>query len=154
MIISRSKIKIIRLSIDSINEASFLLAHYIHPYQWAEKKQEECLHNLKQLLQFKNADFLVALNGDAPAGFIALNWGFSTTKGKPILLIQDLFVMPSFRRNGIAKMLIDESVLLAKERDANRLQLNTSTSNNNARSLYQSKGFEWFPDKEIYMLFI
>nr|WP_233711345.1 GNAT family N-acetyltransferase [Lederbergia citrisecunda] len=122
--------------------------------QWTEKNREECLYNLKKLLQFKNANFLMVKSGDSPAGFITLNWGFSTTKGKPILLIQDLFVMPSFRRKGIAKMLINESILLANEKDANRLQLNTGTSNNNARSLYRSMGFEWFSDKEIYMLFL
>ncbi|MFC0651172.1 GNAT family N-acetyltransferase [Lederbergia wuyishanensis] len=126
----------------------------MYPSQWNEKNQKDCLQKLIKLLEFQNANFLLAKIGGTPAGFIALNWGFSTTKGKPILLVQDLFVMPGFRRKGIAKMLINESILLGKERDANRLQLNTGTNNNNARALYQTLGFEWFPNKEIYMLFI
>ncbi|MBW8349671.1 GNAT family N-acetyltransferase [Bacillus sp. IITD106] len=154
MKISQSKINIIHLCTESLYEASFLLAHYMHPNQWTEKNQKECLQNLTKLLEFQNANFLLAKSDDTPVGFIALNWGFSTTKGKSILIIQDLFVMPSFRRNGIARMLIDEAILLAKEKDANRLHLNTDTNNNNARSLYQAMGFKWFPEKEIYMLFL
>ncbi|WP_233713348.1 GNAT family N-acetyltransferase [Lederbergia citri] len=154
MKISQSKINIIRLSNESLYEASYLLAHYMYPNQWSEKSQKECLQNLIKLLEFQNAHFLLAKSSDTPAAFIALNWGFSTTKGKPILIVQDLFVMPNFRRKGIARMLIEEAILLAKEKGANRLQLNTGTNNNNAQSLYQSIGFEWFPEKEIYMLFL
>ena len=43
---------------------------------------------------------------------------------------------------------------LGRKHGANRLQLETDTQNMPARALYSQHGFEWFPDKEIYMLFL
>ncbi|MGM0885281.1 MAG: GNAT family N-acetyltransferase, partial [Bacillota bacterium] len=59
-----------------------------------------------------------------------------------------------FRKKGIAKLLINKAIEIANQNNANRIQLNTGTQNMNARNLYETMGFEWFPDKEIYMYFL
>ncbi|SFS76580.1 N-acetyltransferase [Paenibacillus sp. BC26] len=105
-------------------------------------------------VNFNNADFFMVRREAVFMGFIALNWGFSTTKGQPFLRIQDLYVLPQFRKKGIAKLLVDKAIEVARQNNANRLQLNTGTNNESARSLYKTLGFEWFPEKVIYMYFL
>ncbi len=68
--------------------------------------------------------------------------------------VQDLFVLPAYWRRGIAKALLQHLADLGCRRGANRLQLESDTQNMPARALYSAYGFEWFPDKEIYMLFL
>ncbi|WP_062104323.1 GNAT family N-acetyltransferase [Bacillus niameyensis] len=116
--------------------------------------KDECKNKIERLLKFEHAQFLLAKIDGEYVGFIALNWGFSTTKGQPFLRIQDLFVLEEFRRKGAASALIEESIVITKRNNANRLQLNTGTNNIQARKLYESSGFERFENKEIYMLFL
>ncbi len=142
------------LSLDSLSDASFLLVNYIYSDHWKQEQFEECLQKINQLLHFHGAELLIAWHKEKPCGFIALNWGFSTTKGQPFLTIQDLFVLEKFRKNGVGKALIQKSIDFAVKNRANRLQLNTGTDNKKARRLYHSLGFEWFPNKEIYMFFL
>ncbi|MBP1917515.1 GNAT superfamily N-acetyltransferase [Lederbergia galactosidilyticus] len=68
--------------------------------------------------------------------------------------IQDLNVRPEHRKKGVATALINKVKVWAEFHQANRLQLNTGTNNRMARQLYEGLGFEWFPDKEIYMYFL
>ncbi|MCJ7840711.1 GNAT family N-acetyltransferase [Lederbergia sp. NSJ-179] len=147
--------EIVALSSDLLSEASHLLVDYMNPNgDWQLGQLEKCRQNLKNLLDFACADFFMARRGADFVGFIALNWSFSTTKGKPFLRIQDLYVRPAFRKTGVAKALINKAKELAVQHQANRLQLNTGTNNKKARQLYEGLGFEWLPEKEIYMYFL
>lgn len=150
-----SKTEILNLSLDLLSEASYLLVNYIYPKgDWGINEQEVCKQNLRHLLNFKYADFMMVKKDDECIGFIAVNWGFSTTKGQPFLRIQDLYVLPQYRYKGFAKLLVNKAIDLADQNNANRIQLNTGTENKDARTLYESLGFEWFPNKEIYMYFL
>ena len=155
MVVIVSQPEILELSSELLSDASYLLVNYIYPNDdWGTSHQEECKQNLRRLLDFKNAELLMARAGDDFVGFIALNWGFSTTKGLPFLRIQDLYVLPQYRKKGIAKLLMNKAIEIAKQNNSNRIQLNTGSLNTNARNLYEALGFEWQPDKEIYMYFL
>lgn len=148
-------VEIIELTVGLLPQASLLLAGYMYPNNdWGAEQLERCWDNLIRLLTFQHANvFMAKLNEDF-VGFIAIHWGFSTTTGKLILRIQDLYVVPWARKQGIARLLINRAADLAKQKDANRLELNTGTGNTGARQLYEALGFERQSGKEIYMHFL
>ncbi|MDF2721334.1 MAG: GCN5-related N-acetyltransferase [Paenibacillus sp.] len=149
------KCEIVPLTSELLAEGGLLLANYIDPQSGAAPEaQQRCIHILQNLLQSPYASFYMAKAEESFAGFMALNWGFSTTKGQPFVIVQDLFVLEAYRKRGIAKSLIRHAVHIARQHQANRVQLNTATGNEAARRLYEQLGFEWFPHKEIYMYFV
>lgn len=147
-----SEVAIVELAPDLLAIGAALLA--AHLAGWSTTTPAECEQILRRLLTFPGAQLVLARRLGHYCGFAALHWGFSTSKGQPILRVQDLFVSPDHRRQGVARALLEYAAELGRARGANRLQLETGTDNIAARSLYQSLGFEWFPQKEIYMFFL
>ncbi|MFF2017705.1 GNAT family N-acetyltransferase [Paenibacillus sp. NPDC058177] len=146
------EIEVVELNDSLVDEASLLLAAYRLESGWDAQNQEECKAALLRLLEFNNAFCLLALHEDECLGFVTFHWGFSTTKGLPILKIQDVFTLPKYRKLGVAKTLLNLTIELASKSGAQRLQLETDTDNIPARTLYSNIGFEWISHKEIYML--
>jgi ribosomal protein S18 acetylase RimI-like enzyme len=147
-------ITIAELTRDFIGPAAALLACHLWPGSKPIDHQTICEQILLRLLAWPSAQCFLAEQAGAWAGFASINWGFSTSKGQPILRVQDLFTLPEYRQRGIAKALLDHLARLGRQQGANRLQLETDTRNAPARALYSAYGFEWLPDKEIYMLFL
>ena len=56
-------------------------------------------------------------------------------------LVRDLFVPPRFRRQGVARDLLDFVIAAAREAGARRVSLQTETGNAPARALYAEAGF-------------
>jgi GNAT superfamily N-acetyltransferase len=142
------------LSPGTLASASLLLACYMYPAGWSEQQRQECELALERLLYFEGAGFVLAKLAASYGGFISLHWGFSTTKGLPILRVQDLFTLPHYRRQGVGRALLQHAAQLARAQGANRLQLETDQQNTPAQALYQATGFEWLPSKRVYMLFL
>jgi ribosomal protein S18 acetylase RimI-like enzyme len=147
-------IETVDLTSELLSQAATLLAHYRFPGGWSTPERQECETALTRLLKFESVRFLLAGQGEAFLGFTALSWGFSTTKGQPILYVQDLFTLPEYRRRGVATALLHRAIAIAREGGAHRLQLLTDGENVSARALYASRGFEWFPRKAVYMLYL
>ena len=147
-------ITVIELSRDLVSPAATLLAQYLWSQSRTTDHQAACEASLLRLLQWPSADLFLAVQTQVLVGFVSINWGFSTSKGQPILRIQDLFTHPQHRRRGVAHALLQHLVQLGRQHGANRLQLETGTYNTPTRTLYTPLGFEWFVDKEIYMLFL
>ncbi|WP_248929181.1 bifunctional GNAT family N-acetyltransferase/NUDIX hydrolase [Paenibacillus hamazuiensis] len=145
-------IEIVELNHSLIREASLLLAGYRAEGGWDGGHAEECEAALLRLLEDAHTICLLARHQDEYAGFVTYHWGFSTTKGLPILKIQDVYTSPKHRNSGVGQALLQHTVELARERGAHRLQLETDTGNLPARSLYEKLGFEWISQKEVYML--
>jgi ribosomal protein S18 acetylase RimI-like enzyme len=148
------RIEVVALTPALLGPAAVLVADYAHPAGWGEVERAACEHSLSCLLESGVGFVLLARWRERFAGFASLTWGFSIRKGKRTLLLHVLFTHPECRRQGVARALVREAIRIARERDATRLQLDTGSENVAARTLYDSLGFEWFPRKEIYMLFL
>lgn len=83
----------------------------------------------------------MALDGEAALGFVQLYPSFSSVRLRPIWILNDLFVAGSARRQGIARLLMDAAVGLARSTGAARLVLSTAKDNAAAKSLYLSLGY-------------
>lgn len=74
-------------------------------------------------------------------GFVQLYPLFSSTRMKKLWLLNDLFVHPKYRGQGIAIQLIEKAKALVKETDACGLVLETEKSNSIGNRLYPKTGF-------------
>ncbi len=75
-------------------------------------------------------------------GFTQLYPIFSSTRMKRMWLLNDLFVHPDFRGEGVSRMLIQKAKELAKSNNACGILLETEKSNDIGNKLYPSEGFE------------
>ena len=71
---------------------------------------------------------------------------YSTFLTKPGIYLEDLFVLPEYRRRGIAKAMLSYLGKLAIDRDAGRLEWNVLDWNESAIAFYQNMGAEVLPD--------
>lgn len=99
-------------------------------------------------LHQQDSCIFVAIADVAPVGFAQLYPSFSSVSVKPIWILNDLYVEPSQRGQGIARELMEVAEQFARESEAVRVVLSTQTSNHVARSLYESRQYQ--RDTEFY----
>jgi GNAT superfamily N-acetyltransferase len=73
-------------------------------------------------------------------GFALFFSNYSTFLTKPGIYLEDLFVLPDYRRRGIAKAMLIYIAQLARDRDAGRLEWSVLDWNDPAIDFYKSIG--------------
>lgn len=68
---------------------------------------------------------------------------------KPGIYLEDLFVLPEYRRQGIGKALISKVAQIAIERDCGRLEWSVLDWNEPAKAFYRSIGASILDDWRI-----
>lgn len=107
-----------------------------------ERDIDECLGDNDYLEGFV-FDF-----DDTLAGYAMLAKGFCTELGRRCIWLEDLFIIPEFRRKGIA----DEFLAFIKESYPDfAVRLEVEKANKPACKLYEKHGFSLFPYKELYL---
>ncbi len=86
-------------------------------------------------------------NGNA-LGFAQLYRLFSSIRMTPLWLLNDLYVAPAARRQGLGLRLMRAIEDLARENGARRLELTTLVHNRMAQRLYEAAG--WRRDDEFH----
>ncbi len=85
--------------------------------------------------------FLATLDGQ-PAGCAIWHRSFSTFRGKETIYLEDLSVLPAFRRRGIARVLLQAVARLAVARRAPAVTWDLMAWNGGGRKLYETAGAE------------
>ena len=75
-------------------------------------------------------------------GFAAMDWKWSSLRGARIGYLEDLFVDPGSRGDGIAEALIQACAALCRERRLPALEWMTAPDNRRARTVYERVGAE------------
>ena len=91
---------------------------------------------------------LAALSEGPVAGFAQLYPSFSSGAARRLLIFNDLFVAPEFRRAGVGKALLSAAAAEGRKMGAVRLTLSTEATNQTAQALYESNG--WQRNSEFY----
>jgi GNAT superfamily N-acetyltransferase len=93
--------------------------------------------------RFAQADttILLAILEDRPAGFTHLFPIFSSVACRRLWILNDLYVVPEARRQGVARALLDRARDFAVETGACGIELATGRSNHGAQRLYESLGY-------------
>ena len=85
-------------------------------------------------------EVLLAETEGQTVGFALFFETFSTFVGRPGLYLEDIFVLPEYRRNGIASSLFDEILRIAHERNYGRIEWSVLDWNEPAIRFYQERG--------------
>ena len=96
---------------------------------------------LEDRLRHLESVVFIALSGDRAVGFTQLFPSFSSARAARIFILNDLFVAPEARGNGVGRALLDAAADHAKSAGAVRLTLSTAVDNLAAQSLYEGAGW-------------
>lgn len=97
------------------------------------------------------AEIIIAEIDKRAVGFALFFHNYSTFLGKPGLYIEDLYVSPDSRGEGIGKMLLAHCARVARERNCGRLEW-SALKWNPARRLYDSIGAEAMEEWLVYRI--
>lgn len=108
---------------------------------------------LEERLQRNESVILMAQQPDGEAaGFTQLFPSFSSASAARIFILNDLFVAPSFRRQGVGSQLLGAAASFARSAGSVRLTLSTEVTNHAAQALYSAEGWKRQTDYFIYNL--
>lgn len=97
-------------------------------------------------------DALVATAGETLIGYALYFHNFSSWRGRRGLFLEDLFVLPEWRRHGLGLALFAELTRIARERGCARMEWIVLDWNTPALRFYQSLGAEPLDEWTVYRL--
>lgn len=122
------------------------LSHLFDGYRVFYKKESDLRAGqsfLRERLTNKDSEIFVSFDKDGTiTGFVQLYPIFSSTRMKRFWLLNDLFVHPIYRGQGISKALLSQAQALAEETGSCGLMLETAKTNTIGNRLYPAMGFE------------
>lgn len=92
--------------------------------------------------------------GREALGFTQLYPSFSSVSLKRLWVLNDLFVRPEARRQGVGRGLLERARQWAVETQSKGLILSTATTNGPAQSLYESCGWRRDVESHHYVLLV
>jgi GNAT superfamily N-acetyltransferase len=92
---------------------------------------------------------ILAESAGKAVGFALFFHNYSTFLTKPGIYLEDLFVLPEYRRQGIGKALITKVAQITLERDCGRLEWSVLDWNEPAKEFYRSMGASILDDWRI-----
>lgn len=132
--------QIVPASPASLDILTALYADYLDGYG-KKPPQPEIRRYLQQRLEQDKALIYVGYNNNRPVGFMVLTPKMTSIEMKPMFVLQNLYVAPQARQNGIGAALVKKAQLIARDTGAWGLELKTSPNNTLARKLYEQSGF-------------
>lgn len=98
------------------------------------------------------AEVILAYAGAEPAGFALYFQSFSTFVGRPGLYLEDIFVKPEWRKQGLGRMLLSRLAHIAVERGYGRMEWSVLNWNEIALRVYRAAGARPLSDWTVYRL--
>lgn len=122
-----------------------LFGAYREFYRQRPEPRAEDAYLADRIIREEAVVFLAERSGEA-IGFTLLYPSFSSISLRPIWVLNDLYVRPAERRNGVGALLIRRAVEFARVSGAEYLTLETA-KDNPAQRLYEAEG--WRRDEEF-----
>jgi ribosomal protein S18 acetylase RimI-like enzyme len=128
-----------RAGAEDAGDIARLLHDFNTEYEEPTPGVESLAENARALLEA--GEITVLLAGEAPDGFCLLRFHRSIYNGRPDAYVQELYVVPGRRGEGLGRALLDAALDAAREAGAPHVELTTSEGDTEALSLYESSGF-------------
>lgn len=129
-----------RISLSEVDLVINLFDQYRVFYK-KESDMELARKFLTERLTNTESIIYAAMDGDTPTGFTQLYPKYSSARAVRNWILNDLFVTPGYRKQGVGSMLIKAAMDFAREHEAIFVQLETAVDNYTAQALYESIGF-------------
>lgn len=89
----------------------------------------------------ESGQMIYLLGGDGPDGFAQVSFRPSVWSDRPVGYLEELYVAPNRRGEGIGRAIMEGVLGLARDREAPGMEVVTGEDDTAARSLYESVGF-------------
>jgi GNAT superfamily N-acetyltransferase len=106
----------------------------------------------ESLFERRAAEAVIGYAGDEPAGFAIYFRTFSTFLGVPGMYLEDLYVIPKFRRQGLGHQLLTHLARIADERGYGRIEWSVLDWNELAINFYKSLGATAMDEWTVFRL--
>jgi GNAT superfamily N-acetyltransferase len=141
----------IRLAIPEDTEAIFSLIQGLAAFEELEDQVTGTSEQLHEHLfgNLPHAEVFVAQHQDTIVGYTLFFTTYSSFRSQPGLYLEDVFVHPDYRRQGIGTALIAQVAREVEQRGYGRLEWSVLDWNHPAISLYEQLGATVLPDWRI-----
>ncbi|MCH8350654.1 MAG: GNAT family N-acetyltransferase [Chloroflexi bacterium] len=99
-----------------------------------------------------SAEVVIAYSAKEPVGFAVFFHNYSTFLGRTGLYLEDLFVLPEWRRRGLGRALMGHVARIAVTRDCGRLEWSVLDRNEPAIRFYRALGARPMDEWTTYSL--
>ena len=99
-----------------------------------------------------SAEALLGFVDDAPAGYAVYFHNYSTFLARPGLYLEDIYVSPEFRRQGLGAMLMRRVAAIAVERGCGRFEWAALDWNTDAHRFYEGLGAEMLSQWRLFRM--
>ena len=130
-----------KASLEELNDLVSLFDQYMVFYKQPSAPQKYRPYLGERLMNNDATVFIAYNKGGEAMGFVLNYHSFSSVSLGKIMILNDLFIDPAYRRQGLANELIHRVVREAKNTGAIRVDLNTAQDNFSAQALYEKLGF-------------
>lgn len=113
---------------------------WLRAYGLMEPSEEDQLQDPQAHFLDLGGQIFVALEGDAVVGTCAV-----LPYSEGVFELAKLTVAPAFRGRGIARLLVEQCIAYARERNAERIILVSNSQLREALRLYETLGFKYHP---------
>lgn len=119
------------------------IARLLHDFNTEYDESSPGVARLTEIVarMFAVGEITVLLAGDGPDGIAVLRFRTAIWTGKPEAHLQELYVVPDLRGQGIGRVLLEATMDAARSAGATGIDLNTGETDTAARALYESSGF-------------
>jgi GNAT superfamily N-acetyltransferase len=107
---------------------------------------------LLERFEHNQSIIFLAFQAEAAVGFTQLYPSFSSGALARIFILNDLFVTPKTRGQGVASALLQSAAEYGRRIGALRLTLSTEVTNTTAQSVYEKLGWKRDTDFYVYQL--
>ena len=133
-----------------------LIFYFIKELAAYEKLSDEVIATEELLnhwiFEEKKAEVIIAEYEGVPAGFALYFYNFSTFVGRAGIYLEDLYVLPEYRRKGIGKAFFEELARIATKKGCGRLEWACLDWNQPSINFYLSLGAKPMSDWTVYRL--
>lgn len=133
--------EIVIAEVEHLEEVAILFDQYRQFYK-QPSNLPAARHFLFERMINKESVIYLAFENKTAVGFMQLYPSFSSISLDSVWILNDLYVLPEYRKHGVGRQLIETGMTLVKQREDKGLALSTAHDNRSAQSLYETLGFE------------
>lgn len=135
----KREIQVREAKVDEATAIARLLRDFNLEFEEPTPTAEELTESVHRLMEA--GEITVLLAGDRPDGLSLFRLRPALWSKGLEAYLQELYVVPERRGQGIGRALLEHTIELVRERGADGIDLNTGETDTAARGLYESMGF-------------